>query len=91
MLMERSGREAATGPHKGGEVGSRALRVLRGAVVGAAVGVAMHFVISPLIDNQCLIMCRLERAVVFCAMVGAVVVWGFGRRDAAREQGAGED
>jgi hypothetical protein len=55
------------------------LRIAFGAVTGALVGLALHFLVSPGIGGRCIILCRPERAVLAGLLIGGLAGFAYVR------------
>ena len=54
-------------------------RTMLGAVTGALVGLALHFLISPAIGGKCIILCRPERAALAGLLIGGLAGLAYAR------------
>ena len=54
-------------------------RTMLGAVTGALVGLALHFLISPAIGGKCIILCRPERATLVGLLIGGLAGLAYAR------------
>ena len=57
------------------------LRIAFGAVTGALVGLALHFLVSPAIGGKCHILCRPERAVLAGLLIGGLAAFAYVRSE----------
>jgi len=51
------------------------IQIALGAAVGALLGLALHFLLTPGIGGQCTILCRPERATLASLLLGGLVAF----------------